>query len=118
MANVTNIRWPFITITLDGSTDWTMAATGDAAGSTTLMSDFVTTGLKVLSIRFHPSTANDIMIVHEEGLDGAEMFYAKCSGDTADKIQYYGGAWMHPIIDASDCTLGDATKAWVTIHVA
>jgi hypothetical protein len=117
MANTTNIRWPFITITPDGSTDWTLAATGDTAGSTTLLSSYSTSGLKVHSIRVHPSAANDVIMLHEEGLDGADIFYAKFSGDTSDKVQYYGGQWLHPAFDASDCTLSSASAVRITIHV-
>ena len=117
MANTTNIRWPFITITPDGSTDWTLAATGDASDSTTLLSSYATSGLKVYSIRVHPSAASDVIIIHEEGLDGASMFEAKFSGDTSDKVQYYGGQWMHPVLDASDCTMDTAANVRITIQV-
>lgn len=117
MANTTTINWPFITVVLDGSTDWTLSATGDASGSTTKLSSMANSGLKLKSIRFHPSGANDVMIVHENGLDGADIFYAKCSGDTSDKVQYYGGAWVNPLIDASDLTLSSAADAKITFHV-
>lgn len=117
MANVTTITWPFITIVPDGSTDWTLSATGDASGSTTKLIDYAVSGLKVHSIRVHPSAANDVIVIHEEGIDSADIFYAKFSGDTSDKVQYYGGAWLHPVIDASDCTFGTATSAKITIQV-
>ena len=117
MANTTTITWPFITIVTDGSTDWKLSATGDASGSTTKLIDFNETGLKVFSIRVHPSAANDVVVIHEEGIDSADLFYAKFSGDTSDKVQYYGGAWLHPIIDVSDCTFSAATSAKITIQV-
>jgi hypothetical protein len=117
MANTTTINWPFITVVLDGSTDWTLSATGDAAGSTTKLSSMSETGLKLNSIRFHPSAAGDIMVVHENGLDGADIFYAECSAGTSDKVQYYNGAWVNPLIDASDLTLSSAAGAKITFHV-
>jgi hypothetical protein len=117
MSNVTTINRPFITIVTDGSTDWTLAATGDASGSTTKLIDYATSGLKVFSIRAHPSAAGDIIVINEAGLTGSDIFYAKFSADTSDKVQYYGGAWLHPFLDVSDCTIGTPASAKITIQV-
>ena len=105
MSNTTTMNGPIITITgLDADWLWN--------------SDTVfTNGIKVHSIRFHPSGANDIMIIHDHGIDGAEIFSVKCSGDTDDRVQYYNGAWLRPVIDITDCTLSSAAAAKVTIHV-
>lgn len=114
MANTVTIHGKTISITgLDA--DFSLSATGSASG--TELEHFKDTGLAVHSIRFHPSAANDIMVVHEGGIDNAVAFYAKCSGDTDDRIQYYEGQWMKPVIDITDCTLGTAANARIDINI-
>jgi len=75
-----------------------------------------TNGIKCHSIMFHPSAANDILIVNDESISGSELMRVKCSGDTDDRIVYLGGRWCKPCIDISDCTLGTAANARVTIQ--
>lgn len=106
MANVTTMTGSTITITLDGTTDWVWSTDTPFPN-----------GLAIKYIHFHPSGANDVMIVHEQSVDGAEIFRAKCSGDTDDRIHYLDGDWKRPVIDASDCTLGTAANARVTIEL-
>ena len=108
MANTTKLNGHFITITgLDA--DWSLS---------TDLPQFSGTGLKVYSIRFNPSGANDVMIVHENGIDNAEVFRVKAAAGTDDRIQYYDPSeWMFPVIDISDCVLATAANAAVTIHI-
>lgn len=105
MSNTTTIQGPIITISgLDADWIWS--------------TDTVfTNGIKVHSIRFHPSAANDVMIINDHSIGGPEVFRVKCSGDTDDRVQYYDGAWLQPCIDISDCTLSTAANCRVTIHM-
>lgn len=107
MANTTTVDGRFITITgLD--TDW--------VHSVDLPNPINKGQLYVQSIRFHPSGA-DVFVVHDESIDGAEVFSVKCLGDTDDRIQYYHGRGMRPVIDISDCTFATAANAKVTIEL-
>lgn len=116
MANTTTITGNVISIVLDGSTDWLLSDTGDSSGGTTLLVDCVKTGLSVDSITFVPSAANDIILINEDNLSGAEIFSAKAA-TTNPITTYYHGLWLHPAIDASDCTLGTAANARVIIII-
>lgn len=110
-ANTTTMSGLFIKITgLDA--DWTLAN----SGVTALASK---SSIFVRSIQFNPSAANDIMIIHNDGLDTTDVFHVKVDGDTDSRIRYYGerGTLMSPVIDISDCTLGVAANASVLIEL-
>ena len=107
MSNTTTINGNTITITgLDADWSWDSDTPQYVAG------------LFIDSIRFHPSGPNDVFIVHEGGINGAELFSAVCSDNTDDRIQYYHGLVQHPVIDISDCTLTTAASAKLTIQLA
>jgi len=75
-------------------------------------------GIVIRSIQFNPSAANDIMIIHEAGVDGPNIFHVKCTADTDQRIKYFNPP-LHcaPVIDASDCTLGTPANARVLIEL-
>jgi len=84
--------------------------------------DYTDTGfnrMKVKSIQWHPSAANDVLVINEEGIDGASIFHAKASADTDTKIKYFygGGAWMKPYIDLTDCTFGTITSTKIIFEI-
>lgn len=106
MANTTTITGKQILITgLDADWLW-----GTAIGST---------AARLRSITFIPSAANDRMIVHEGGIDGAELFDTGIVSGTDARTKYFGdnGFWCNPVIDISDCTLSAAANAKVILEV-
>jgi len=71
----------------------------------------------IQSIQFIPSAQNDRMIVHDEGIDGADIFDSGLAPDTAAIIEYYNPPkWAMPVIDISDCTLNSAGDCKVIIN--
>ncbi len=73
-------------------------------------------GVRVSSIQFLPSAASDVMIVHDGGVDGADIFN---SGPTVGTSPLYKNfdppVLLRPVIDISDCTLDSAGDAKVII---
>lgn len=112
MANATTKVGLFIEITgLDA--DWTLANCGVAALNTKQK-------ILVKSIQFNPGAANDVMIIRNGGIDATPVFRCKCTGDTDNRLRYYGtkGVLMAPVIDITDCTLGAAANSSVMIELA
>jgi hypothetical protein len=106
MANTTTLTGSTVTITLDGSTNWVWS-------SELPFPD----GVRLKWILFHPSAANDVLVIREASTSGAEIFRVKCSADTDDRVLYYKGAFLRPVIKAADCTLGTAANARVTMEL-
>lgn len=89
-------------------------------------------GIKVKSITFHPSAANDVMVI-KQGTPGyattaalitaktasaPEIFYKLASTATGQRVEFGDkGQWMRPFIDISDCTLGTAANARVDFEL-
>ena len=93
------------------------------AGADWVMTDELTayanSGIWMKSIQFHPSTANDVLVVNEGGIDGPSIMHVKCSGDTDDRIKYFEPPKRSfPAIDLSDCTFGTAASVKITIELA
>lgn len=105
MANTTTITGKQISITgLDADWLWTTAI-----GSS---------GCYLKSITFIPSAANDRMLIHEGGIDGAEVFDTGIVSGTDARTKYFDrGHKCAPVIDISDCTLGTAANAKVILEV-
>ena len=112
MANTTTTDGNFIEITLDGSTDWRWDADMDAFFR-------IPTGVMIRSIGFKPSAANDVMVIRENGVDGAAIFSVKCADTTDDRVKYFNPPRkIRPVIDATDITLGTAANARVYLELA
>lgn len=72
--------------------------------------------INITSIEFVPSAANDRMIIHDGGIDGVPIFDSGIVSDTDTRIKYFSGdKCLKPVIDITDCTLGTAASAQVTI---
>ena len=115
MANAvhTTLAGATMTIEYEGSgADWWW----NVADDTTKYPAFPN-GLKVRWIHFHPSGANDVLIVHEQGIDGPEIMRCKCTADTDDRIHYLDGEWIRPVIDLSDCTFGTIGNVRITMQL-
>lgn len=105
MANTTTVSGHTITITgLDA--DWYLS--NDLA-------DWATTGLMLVSIIFHPSAQDDIMIIRDVTLTtGAIMFYGEAANAYETNVRYYpGNRRFYPTIDISQCTFTTAAEAYV-----
>lgn len=65
-------------------------------------------GMQVKSIFWHPSAANDILVINEGGINGPSIVHAKADLDIAPQRFYFGafGTRLKPYIDLSDCTFG------------
>jgi len=113
MANTTTTTGQFVTITgLDAN--WSLA--GDMPG-------FATDGLRVKSIQFNPSGANDVALVRNKTSAGAKLFDVSCDGANNQKVQYYDGPGgigqqMWPSITIAQWTLSSAAAASLTIELA
>ena len=122
MANTTKITHKSLQIKgLDA--DWSVP--GDLPG-------LVKSGLRVKSIKFSPSAANDILVIKAgkatqlttaaaiaTTATAPEIMHVKVSADTDQRIQYFwSGQDMWPFIDISDCTLGTAANARVEFELA
>ena len=103
-ANTTSIstNGSYISIILDGSTDWSGAVDG-----------LIPAGRALLGIKFFPSAANDILVVRSGSATGPEIFHGKDiqGGGLADNG--FNGRITTPYIKASDCTLGTPANARV-----
>jgi len=111
MANTTTFDGNFITIVPDGSTDWTTSGTyasGNGVGIT---------WLKVRSIQFSPSAGSDALVVHDGGIDATEVFNVSCQNANDQKVRYYWGQWMRPVIDVTDCTFGTPASCKILIEI-
>lgn len=122
MANTTKLQGNFLQIKgLDA--DWSVG--GDLSG-------LLSAGLRVRSIIFHPSGANDIAIIKAGKASqtttaaavattatAPEIFHVKCTADTDQRIKYFGdrGQVMWPFIDISDWTLATAANARLEIEL-
>ena len=107
MANTTTISGKQILITgLDA--DWLWAT---AIGSTACY---------LRSVTFIPSAANDRFILHDGGIDAAELFDTGIVSGTDARTKYFAdrGHRCIPTIDISDCTLGTAANCKVILEVA
>lgn len=112
MANTTAVDGRVITITPDANTDWNLA---------TDMPGFVNTGLQLKSIMFTPSAANDVIVIRNVDVTGAELLRATCSGTTDVKFRPFAGdrgQRCYPYIDKTDCTLGTPANVRITLEIA
>lgn len=116
---VTGLAWPANTtlyadgtlkITPDGSTDWTWKSGMEDGGVSPA-------GIIVYSIQFNPSAANDILILHNGGVDAVEVFNSGPAAGTAPIIKYFpGGKRIKLVLDASDCTFDTAASAAIFVE--
>ena len=105
MANTTKLSGCTLQITgLDAN--WNLDT--DMAG---------TKALKIRSIEFIPSGANDVMIIRNSPAGtatAATIFHVKCADDTDQRIMSFGaGEWFAPCIVIAQCTLSVAASAKV-----
>lgn len=109
MANVTTKAPGIIHIVLDGSTDWSYVTDGG-------FNDRL--GMKVKSIQFNPSAANDRLVIrHAVVATGTIIHDTGPAGGTApiyDPVDPQQREF--PVIDASDLVLGTPTNASVIIR--
>lgn len=76
-------------------------------------------GLKVKSIKFFPSAANDILVVRDGSVTGPIMAKMKdtTGGGSAD-VGFGDGVWMYPYIKYADCTFNTGTSVIVMFNLA
>ena len=67
--------------------------------------------MKIRAIIWLPSGANDILVINNEGIDGASIVHWKASAITDTKQMAFGGDGVRfkPHIDLTDCTYADLT---------
>ena len=100
MGNTTEQNGNWISITLDGSTDWDL---------TTNMPQMVGTGLKVRSIGVYAADGAVIICRDVAAADQAApkvFHFVSDAGQLNMQYQYGDGAWMKPAFDAGDCGAG------------
>lgn len=90
-------------------TDWTMA---DETGMVSAK------GVRINSIWFVPSGADDIMIIRDGSATGPIMFRCHVASiTTVDAKHHYNGAIKKPYIQQSDLTLAASANARVLFDV-
>jgi hypothetical protein len=103
-ANATTISTGglYISIILDGSTDWNGMADGKMPN-----------GAGLVAIKFFPSAVNDVLVVRNYSPTVPEIFHGKdiLGGGLADSG--FHGRVCYPYIAASDCTLATPANARV-----
>ena len=96
MANTTTITGHMVSIKLDGSTDWNVAAD---------MADYVSTGLRVQSIFFDPALGGAQIAIENSPSIGGGAFIARfqAAATTDQRVKYFDPPkQMWPFIDVSD----------------
>jgi len=108
MANVTTVGRGTIQITgLDA--DWLYTTDGSFDADI---------GCLISSVQFLPSAANDVMQIHDGGVDGAVIFDSGPAGGTAPIFKNFDPPrWVRPVIDISDCVLDTEANAKVIIDI-
>ena len=76
-------------------------------------------GLKVKSIKFYPSAANDILVVRNTSISGPIMAKVKdtTGGGSAD-VSFGEGVWAFPHVVIADQTWNTVANAIVMIVIA
>jgi hypothetical protein len=107
-ANAVSYDQGTVTIVFDGSTDF----------SWTELAGAPSTGIVVRSIQFNTSAANDVLVVHNGGLDAIPIFQNPPAGGVEAHIKYFpGGKRCRPVIDYSDCVVDTDANAIVIMEI-
>ena len=101
-ANSVDYDDNFISIVLDGTTDW------DSTVAFPL-------GIRVAAVEFYPSTANDVVVIRNKTATGVVVFKAKSIDGGALALPFSKARWK-PYIKASDQTQGTPANALIIIH--
>ena len=116
-ANTTTLGYGTIKIVPDGTADWTWNTDSKVVAAFPTGSKALQNGLKVYSIQFNPSAADDIMIIHNGGINAIEVFNSGPAGGTAPIIKYFPqGKRIKLVMDASDCTWTTAASSSIYIE--
>jgi hypothetical protein len=76
-------------------------------------------GIYVTEYQFIPSAVGDRMLIHEGGVDAANLFDSGlAAGTAAIHKEVKRPKFVRPIIDIADCTLDTAANAKVLIYYA
>jgi len=102
MSVTVNTSGLFTQITPDGSSDW---------DSTTVPA--FANGMRVKSILFYPSAANDVICIKEGSATGPVIFKAKDVEGRGLLIDFQGNL-ISPYLDQSECTFDTAANVVVT----
>ena len=109
MANTTTRAPGAIHLVLDGSADWSYIDDAHFPAAE---------GIKIHSIQFNPSAANDILVIRNKTLiTGTITHYLKAAdvGPVFEPDRFFP-MWEYPVIDATDLTLGTPASASVIIR--
>lgn len=107
MANTTTHAPGKIHIVPDGSTDWSYITDGGFSAGV---------GIKVASIQFNPSAANDILVVRSKTVTGTKIHKLGPSAGTENLYDANDPPqWEEPVIEADDLTLSTPANAEIII---
>ena len=108
-ANTTTLGRGTIVITVLDAVDWEYDTDGG------FDSDI---GIKVSSIQFIPSAASDRLIIHDGGVDAANIFDSGVTAGVAPIFKNFDPPrWVRPVIDQSDCTFGSTGQSVIIDYV-
>ena len=100
MSITVNTSGLFTQITPDGSSDW------DSASA-------FPDGMRVKSVLFYPSAANDVICIREGGATGPVIFQAKDVEGRGLLLDFQGNL-IHPYLDQSGCTFDTPANVVIT----
>lgn len=92
----------FISIILDGATDWDSSVAFPS-------------GIRVAAIEFYPSAINDVLVIRNKTATGVFAFKAKDVIGGGVAMPFSKGAWK-PYIKWSDQTVTTPANALIIIH--
>ncbi len=98
-----NYENSFLMLTPDGVNDWDCKTNYPH-------------GLKVWSVLFYSSAANDVLCIKEGGDTGPIVFKAK-DVDGSGLLSYLAGNNIFPYIDGSECKFGITSNVRITFYM-
>ena len=108
MANTTTCDGHFLSIQLDGATDWNITAD---------LPQYLQNGIKVKSITVATTSAADAVIIRNSRISeqtAPKILEFLATAEVLHWRQEYGeGTWMYPAFDAAECT--EATTVMIEL---
>ena len=98
----------FISLILDGSTDWDTYSSAN------------NNGLRIRRIEFYPSALNDKVIIRQDSVTGVIITQLHCPATPAQsKLREFNCEKpINVVIEASECVLGTPANALLMIELA
>ena len=74
-------------------------------------------GVRIVSIWFVPSGANDVLVIRDGSASGPAMFYGKALNASEPVKHYYKGGIKKPYIQQADCSFAASANVRVIMDL-